>query len=348
MVEIEKLISEQHEIETNMDNERLKYIDLAKFVGIFCMVWCHAGMQNVLTSIIYAFHMPLFFFLSGYLFDRSKDHEIKQFVTKRAYAVLVPYVFFSLILCYGSHGMKDWFFILYASRDALANISSFTPLWFLPCFFCSSVLFFLINKVAKNKDVCFYLIVVIVGIVGFVMSCFRGCLPYGYPFNFDTALVGVLLMGLGKATKVLNIKYLCVWGGVLLAFGVVMSLFNLPESLTYGNPHVEMATSSYGNPLLFVINAWLICAGITILMKYLEEKIHVPNLLKLQAFYGANTITILCIHGIILAIICQVMQFIGIEANTFTTLLMTLICFAVIYPIINFFNNKIPNIIGKY
>ena len=41
--------------------ERIQFVDLAKFVGIFLMVLCHSGMQNLLTVIIYAFLCHCFF-----------------------------------------------------------------------------------------------------------------------------------------------------------------------------------------------------------------------------------------------------------------------------------------------
>lgn len=49
--------------------KRKTHIDYAKFIGIYLMILCHAGFQNQLTVWIYAFHMPLFFILSGYVID---------------------------------------------------------------------------------------------------------------------------------------------------------------------------------------------------------------------------------------------------------------------------------------
>lgn len=115
--------------------ERQRYIDVAKFFGIFLMVLCHAGFQNVGTTMIYAFHMPLFFFLSGYLYDRNRKRKFKSYFFKKFYSIVVPYILFSLIMCFGDGKMFDWIYILYGSRDALDNVHCYTPLWFLPCFF---------------------------------------------------------------------------------------------------------------------------------------------------------------------------------------------------------------------
>ena len=53
-------------------NQRLDSIDLAKGIAIFLMILCHSGMNNGITQWIYAFHMPLFFVVSGYLYNGQR------------------------------------------------------------------------------------------------------------------------------------------------------------------------------------------------------------------------------------------------------------------------------------
>lgn len=62
--------------------DRLDWIDLSKGLGIILVVYGHvargvnsAGLDfdlfNQIDDVIYAFHMPLFFILSGYFFVKS-------------------------------------------------------------------------------------------------------------------------------------------------------------------------------------------------------------------------------------------------------------------------------------
>ena len=49
---------------------RLSFIDIAKGIGIILVILGHSlayGCQNALFSMIYAFHMPVFFFFSFWL-----------------------------------------------------------------------------------------------------------------------------------------------------------------------------------------------------------------------------------------------------------------------------------------
>lgn len=328
--------------------ERIQFVDLAKFVGIFLMVLCHSGMQNLLTVIIYAFHMPLFFFLSGYLFDRNKNHDglTIRFIKKRVYAILVPYTFFSLILCFGKSGMIDWAYILYASRDSLAFADSFTPLWFLPCFFLSSVIFFVVSKLTMSNGFLYYMLISLITIVGFVLSSFRVYLPYGYPFNFDVAFIGVLLMALGNEVKKIPLNpYL---GGAFFLAGMILSLFNRPISLTYDNPHVEMSISSYGNPFLFIIVSCMLCMAIVYWCRKIIECQYLPQkIINLMSFFGENTIIVLCIHGIFVNILMISFSKLGIELLGIEAIAISILCFGLLYPTIYFMNKYIPNLIGK-
>ena len=47
-------------------------VTIAKGIGILLMVAAHAGIPDVISRFIVMFHMPLFFFMSGYCFkDKS-------------------------------------------------------------------------------------------------------------------------------------------------------------------------------------------------------------------------------------------------------------------------------------
>lgn len=57
-------------------------LSIAKGIGIILMVVGHSGCPDVLNRFIYLFHMPLFFFVSGYLF-KDKYVENKFLFLKR-------------------------------------------------------------------------------------------------------------------------------------------------------------------------------------------------------------------------------------------------------------------------
>lgn len=93
-----------------MDTERLSYPDIARGAGILLVVAGHcitAGMASVsgflglLRSYIYIIHMPLFFILSGILFERNRIHGTQEpagiYCRKKAWVFMMPYLAFSIL-----------------------------------------------------------------------------------------------------------------------------------------------------------------------------------------------------------------------------------------------------------
>ena len=95
-----------------MDNKRIEWIDSARGIAILLVVIGHVlggytgnyGLPqyqriiNLLVDIIYSFHMPLFFMISGYVFGLKKYNWSKSnyvvFVKYKAKTLLVPYFLF--------------------------------------------------------------------------------------------------------------------------------------------------------------------------------------------------------------------------------------------------------------
>ncbi|WP_223532583.1 acyltransferase family protein [Pseudomonas sp. GL-RE-20] len=91
--------------------ERNHWVDYAKAIGIILVVYGHvargvqkAGIQmdeglfQLVDSIIYSFHMPLFFFLSGLFFYKSfKGRGATGLVVNKVDTILYPYVVWSLL-----------------------------------------------------------------------------------------------------------------------------------------------------------------------------------------------------------------------------------------------------------
>ena len=77
--------------------ERSAWIDNAKIIGLYLMIVGHLSLlPPTPTQIIYSFHMPLFFFLSGILYKRTTC--FKEQVIKSFHRLIIPYIFINGIL----------------------------------------------------------------------------------------------------------------------------------------------------------------------------------------------------------------------------------------------------------
>ncbi len=80
-----------------MKSNRITQLDILKGIGIIFVMFGHAIPPNTFFySLIYGFHMPLFFMCSGYFY---KDVSIWQGLKKDFKGLLVPWFTFVLFLC---------------------------------------------------------------------------------------------------------------------------------------------------------------------------------------------------------------------------------------------------------
>ncbi|MEI6110047.1 MAG: acyltransferase family protein [Cyanobium sp. ELA712] len=134
-------------------------LDVAKGIGIMLVVIGHSQIVMAewkdVSRMIFSFHMPLFFFLSG-MFIRSQ-HSLHRITTSRLDGLIKPYLSAALIL--GAietlkHAISPSKFILavvLGTGKQLFAVGGFPllPLWFLPHLFAASISCFLILRCLK-------------------------------------------------------------------------------------------------------------------------------------------------------------------------------------------------------
>ncbi|GCH86208.1 acyltransferase family protein [Escherichia coli] len=75
--------------------KRLGYIDAVKGFGIILVVYVHI-ISGLSSYVIYLFHMPLFFIVSGILFKEPNDKN--KFIVGKVKSLIVPYFSYSILL----------------------------------------------------------------------------------------------------------------------------------------------------------------------------------------------------------------------------------------------------------
>lgn len=96
------------------------------------------GTNYPCNTIIYSFHMPLFFFLSGYLMELNNNiaqKGISFFVQKKIYSLVVPFLFWALVV---PIFLKNTY-----SRDLFVRLNFLDnrSYWFLPTLFIFMLLY---------------------------------------------------------------------------------------------------------------------------------------------------------------------------------------------------------------
>ena len=134
-------------------SDKNNHIAIAKAIGIILMVIGHAGTPSIyIGKFIYLFHMPLFFFCSGYFFKGLMDiDELIPYCKKRLLGLYLPYLKYSLLFLL-LHNIFFQFYLYEYPYDYIDFLRQFLktlvmsdyetmlrPFWFIKVFFLSSI-----------------------------------------------------------------------------------------------------------------------------------------------------------------------------------------------------------------
>ena len=269
--------------------KRLDFIDVAKGIGIILVVLGHClayGCQNRLFTMIYAFHMPLFFFLSGFLF---KNKDSGSYLSGKVKTLLIPMV------CFQAINVLTYSLLSPFGLDKYHKTISFGGFWFLGTLLYVTCVYYILNiKVfANSKYYDFFVIAVAVVtlIIGLVYA--KGISDQPNQL-IATSFVAFSFYALGhiccKQTFLQRFITSEFKTNKLISFFMAVLLFVLLAYLVgFTGRNVDMNTSRYGNSLFFVLNALV---GIFATF-FISVAIRKNRILE---FFGNNSLMIFLLH----------------------------------------------------
>lgn len=176
--------------------KRLTYIDLAKGIGIILVVVGHTVKDATSHSVIFSFHMPLFFILGGCFI---KPLGIKKNLPKVWKSLLFPYLFTCIIsLLYTLVDSRcDWTLmseevrtmILVGSKWGRRSISFMPVIWFLPVLAVAKLITQKLLTYQNGRQYIFAL-----AITSLLMTKFGIIIPFG----ISQAMTASLFLLIGK------------------------------------------------------------------------------------------------------------------------------------------------------
>lgn len=294
--------------------QRNATVDIARGIGIILVVlghnWTVLQERGELFRVIYSFHLPLFFFLSG-LFLRDTD-PLRRFALSRADALLKPYfivlvllgVFMALnpLAASASRIAPLTYFsgVLYATAPTIA----WAPLWFLPHLFVASVVSMAIlrtTKSARHRSVWILFIasaLLLMGIwwidrfwqIDTEALTFMGLKQWpGLPWSLDLTLISTafILAGFLLRTQVATMHFSIL--------GFLVSAVAFTSLHCYLDDTMDLNLRSYGNPLISTLQAalgiYLVLSGSSLLQRY-------AVLRRPLTYIGAGSLLILVFHAV--------------------------------------------------
>ncbi len=293
--------------------ERISWIDIARGFGIIFVIYAHVLDRESIRFLFYAFHMPLFFFLTGIVHHHKKSESITTFLRKNAKRILLPYFLFAFLT-------YSWWII--TQNNGLPSITEFlshlkgvlygsgarsglffnTILWFLPCLFAAKVGFELLTRISDStKNL--LLTLGVFAVAGYLSSVLYP--EVKLPFHIETALSAVVFVGTGY----LFYRYYPVFRAflenhALKLFFLSLFLLTVTAVLNYSLTGLQndMRLNRLNNPILFYLSSFSgIAATLLISMKIEKE--------KLLEFIGKISLYLFILHPLILYHIKEIAHF---------------------------------------
>ena len=138
-------------------------IDILRGIAIFLVVFGHISHIGWTKTYIWGFHIPIFFFISGMLFNENKYNSITNFIKSKFRTLIIPYgifylttfVYWLVIERYTRGGVTPasqligLFYGTYNLKYMMFN----GALWFIPCLFSIELLYYFIAKIKNNTKI---------------------------------------------------------------------------------------------------------------------------------------------------------------------------------------------------
>lgn len=330
------------------------WLDALRALGIIFVLLGHTvGIGPVAMKYLYIFHMPLFFFVSGYFHKRSPPGEgLGRVLAHNARALLVPYVFFGLV---------TWLFWVLVQRRFAVNpahqgVSPLTPLlgmlygvgtepwlrhnvplWFFPCMFVTRVLF---HGLGRARDA---------GLAGLlVLSAGLGCvllrvLPVRLPWSVEAALIAGAFYGVGLLVRRRGL--LAAPPGVrTLSWLLPLCLLGQWVAMRF-NERVDLGQGVVGHPLIFFTGAFSGIAFWAVLCQRLPRW-------RWLARVGESTLTVFPLHLMVFTLLSGVLlKVLKVPASVrdssaWVALLYTALTLAMLLPAHSLLRAYLPEVLG--
>lgn len=179
----------------------IPWLDYAKVLGIFLVIWGHAAGSADVRMYIWSFHMPMFFVISGLLY---RPMTLKESLKKDWRSLVIPYLLLNLF-CWmyyiAIHAIKGTLTLTMLCRNAGAillglgyNTDLFTPVS-TPCWFIYSLILvrIMLAIAYRGKQTLLFCLVVF----SLAMTAFLQYKHIDLWIPFDSAFLVMPFVGVG-------------------------------------------------------------------------------------------------------------------------------------------------------
>ena len=294
---------------------RIEWIDVGKAILIILVVYGHctqslyynANLINMIRKIIYSFHMPAFFFISGLVFNDANTTTFVKFIKKK-YRSLLGIGYIGIIMCFFYNLFMSGNHLLYIQkvfcvRNLLMQLlwmnGAELGYWFLAALFTLEIIMFCIHKNLKNSSFQMLVSMLLLSVGLMIAELF--VTSSKLPFAMIQALISAPFFEVGIQLKKLNmvrgkcsnyLLYVLVGGGITI----------LSSLLTPFEHNVGVWCAGVGEMQWYLVGGMGGCVMVTGLAKYIVTAKYLWWLKKILIIIGQNSLFVYMYHGVIISI----------------------------------------------
>lgn len=329
----------------NLCNKRLLWPDITKVIGLYFMILGHGGLYGELwiQQLIYSFHMPLFFILSGIFFEKNN-------LLKSAKALLIPYFTMNIIMLLWNFVFNKDSFSFFLGKHIPAillgvgyNINNYipvcSPMWF---FYVLFIVHLMINIVLKISSK-YRFVLCLFSTFAIVFVLLLRYFNIDTIFPIDSSLFAVPFFSIGILMKYELLKS---WS-LMKNFIIICTMLPILLTANHFNGRIDMNTCHIGNNIALTIVTGF--SG-TIMIIAISKLVAKSRLLKIRwdvISYGASIIVGLNLW--IISILKVSLNYISpdFKFNIISGLVLSLLIMLLCYPLIVVSLRCCPFLIGR-
>lgn len=276
-----------------MGETRIEWIDIAKGIGIILVIAGHTFYLGY-SYPLYAFHMPLFFFLSGLLFVNKKNGFF-DFLKSKTKSILRPWLIMliiSFLVCIVIPEWRSQITLKSVTADlytANTNVFQNSSLWYLVCFYFVLLLAFFVNKIKFSRLTKLLFLLLFIALLWSKELLELTILPFHrFPFKIDSALVALFFFLVAYWYKDVIFK-LCT---AKINTIIVALVFAISGVLCVFNGWSNINSLDFGRIRLLYYPIALSGIGSVCLITQFLGGAFLVKIKRMLVFYGKNSLII--------------------------------------------------------
>ena len=283
-----------------MDN-RIEWIDIAKGIGIILVIAGHCFCLGY-SYPLYAFHMPLFFFLSGLLF-KDKNEGFVDFFKSKTNSLMRPWLiilFISFLVCLAIPQWRNEITLTAVLSDlytANTNVFQNSSLWYLVCFYFMLIIFYFVSKIKRTAVSAIIFIIIAIGLLWIKEMLNLSNLPFQrLPFKIDSALIALVFFYVAYLYKDKILSFMKGKANLLLVVFIVV----VTAILSVYNGGANINALIFGKiRLLYYPVALLGIASVCLLSQWISSS-NAKKVKFIISFFGRNSLIIFGFQGLLI------------------------------------------------